>query len=482
MSQPSLKEKTAKGLLWGGIGNGALQLLNLAFGIFLSRLLTPDDYGMVGALTIFSALAGIFAESGFILAIVNKKEVRHDDYNAVFWFNITVGGTLYLLLFACAPLIARFYHTPELAPLARFLFLSFLVGSTTAAPLAYYFRNLMVKERSQIQITAIIVSGIVGVTCAYRGWGSWGIAVQTVVYSGMNALLIWLRSPWRPTFSFNRKALLDMLPFSSKLLFTSIFTHVNNNIFSVLLGRFYTLQQVGYYTQGSKWTTMGYSTVSGMVNSVGQPVFREASDDPARLQHIFHKMLRFTVFVSLPAMFGLGLVAEELIVIAITDKWLPCAPVMQILCVWGAFMPVSTLYSNLLNSLGRPNIYMWNTICLGAFQLLCVWASYPYGLHTMLVAFTAANLLWLGVWQHFARKHAGIRLRDVLKDIAPYLLVTLAVMAATWTATRGIDNLYLRLGAKIAMAAALYVLLMWRLRSKIFYESIQYLFKKKKIV
>lgn len=170
MSQPSLKEKTAKGLLWGGIGNGALQLLNLAFGIFLSRLLTPADYGMVGALTIFSALAGIFAESGFILAIVNKKEVRHDDYNAVFWFNITVGGTLYLLLFACAPLIARFYHTPELAPLARFLFLSFLVGSTTAAPLAYYFRNLMVKERSQIQIAAIVVSGIVGVTCAYRGW------------------------------------------------------------------------------------------------------------------------------------------------------------------------------------------------------------------------------------------------------------------------------------------------------------------------
>ena len=141
MSQPSLKEKTAKGLLWGGIGNGALQLLNLAFGIFLSRLLTPADYGMVGALTIFSALAGIFAESGFILAIVNKKEVRHDDYNAVFWFNITVGGTLYLLLFACAPLIARFYHTPELAPLARFLFLSFLVGSTTAAPLAYYFHH-----------------------------------------------------------------------------------------------------------------------------------------------------------------------------------------------------------------------------------------------------------------------------------------------------------------------------------------------------
>lgn len=476
----SLKEKTARGLLWGGIGNGALQVLNLVFGIFLSRLLSPSDYGMVGALTIFSALAGIFAESGFILAIVNKKEANHDDYNAVFWFNVAIGLSMYLILFACAPLIARFYHTPELAPLARFLFLSFLVGSTTAAPIAYYFRNLMVKERSQIQIVAILISGIVGVACAYHGWGYWGIALQTVVYSGMNALLIWIRSPWRPTLTFRMRPLLDMLPFSSKLLFTSIFTHINNNIFSVLLGRFYTMQQVGYYTQGSKWTTMGYSTMTGMINSVGQPVFREASNDRARLQNIFHKMLRFTVFVSFPAMFGLGIIAEELIVITITDKWLPCAPVMQILCVWGAFMPVSTLYSNLLNSLGRPNIYMWNTIGLGIFQLLCVWFSYPYGLHVMLTAFTAANILWLGIWQHFAYKHAGIRLLHVLKDIVPYLIITLAVMAATWLATSGIGNLYLRMGCKILMAAALYTLLMWRLKSVIFKECIQYLFAKKK--
>ena len=481
MAESSLKEKTAKGIFWGGIGSGSLQLLNLIFGIFLSRLLSPSDYGMIGALTVFAAMAGTFAESGFILTIVNKKEARHEDYNAVFWFNICMGALLYLILFACAPFIADFYHTPELTNLARFLFLSFFIGSTSVAPVAYFFRNLMVKERSQIQIIAIIISGAAGLTCAYHGWGAWGIALQTVLYSSINTLLNWYFSPWRPTFSFHLQPLRQMLPFSSKLLFTSMFTQINNNIFSVLLGRFYTILQVGFYTQGNKWTTMGYSTILGMINNVGQPVFREASEDQQRLQNIFHKLLRFIAFVCFPAMFGLAIVAQELIVLSITDKWLPCVPIMQILCVWGAFMPISTLYSNLMNSLGRPNIYMWNTIGLGVFQLICLWFSYSHGLQIMLIIYTTANILWLLVWQYFAHKYAGILLFDVLKDIAPYLVLSIIAVGTAYIAASRIENLYLSLMLKIVLAAAIYLFCMWRLKSQVFRESLQYLFKKKNI-
>lgn len=481
MGESSLKEKTAKGLFWGGIGNTAFQLLNLIIGIFLGRLLDASDYGMVGVLTIFSAMAGIFVESGFILAIVNKKEIRHEDYNSVFWFNISVGTILYLLLFACAPYIAEFYHKPELTPLARFQFLSFLIGSFGTAPTAYFFRNLMVKERSQIQIAAIVVSGITGVICAYNGWGYWGIALQTVLYVSINTLLLWVILPWHPTFSFSMQALRELLPFSTKLFFTSMFTHINNNIFSVLLGRFYSIPQVGYYTQGSKWTTMGYSTIFGMINNVGQPVFREAIDDMQRLQNIFRKLMRFTAFVSFPAMFGLAIVARELIVITITDKWLPCVPVMQILCVWGAFMPLATLYSNLTNSIGRPHIYMWNTIALGIFQLLCLYFSYPYGLHVMLIVYTIANILWLGIWHFFAHKHIGITWLATLKDIAPYLIISLVIMIVTNTVAGYVTNIYLSLILKIVLAASLYILLMWQLKSAVFKESMRYLFKKKSV-
>lgn len=481
MAESSLKEKAAKGLFWGGIGNGSMQLLNLIFGIFLARLLSNTDYGMTAVLTIFSATASIFAESGFVTAIVNKKSIKDEDYNAVFWFSLCMGAGLYLLLFFCAPLIATFFQVPALCPLARVLFLGFLFGSCSTAPSAYFFRNLMVKERSQIQIAAIILSGITGTTLAYLGFGYWGLALQTLLYSGCNSLLLWLRCPWRPTRDFRMEPLRQMLPFSLKIFFTTLFTHVNNNILSLLIGKFYTIPQAGYYSQGSKWTTMGYSTIFGMINSVGQPVFREASEDMCRLQNIFRKLMRFTAFVSFPAMLGLAIVAREVIVITITEKWLPSVPVMQILCVWGAFMPIATLYSNLMNSIGRPNIYMWNTIALGSFQLLCLWGSYPYGLNTMLTVYTTVNILWLLIWHHFAHKHIGLSLLNSLKDIAPYFTISAAVMAFTYWVGGLVANIYLALLVKIALAASLYILLMWSLKSTVYRESLQYLFKKKLI-
>ncbi len=480
MEGPSLKEKTAKGLLWGGIGNGVMQLLNLFFGIFLARLLSSTDYGMVAVLTIFSAMAGIFSESGFTLALVNKKRVTGEDYNSVFWFNVVMGASLYFLLFAAAPFIADFYRTPELRLLARFQFLSFFIGSFGTVPSAYLFRNLMVKERSQIQIAAILVSGTAGVLCAYFGWGYWGIAFQTVLYVCMNTLLLWRCVPWRPVFSFRFQPLRELFPFSGKQLLTSLFLHINNNIFSALLGYFYTIRQAGYYVQGSKWTTMGYASVQGMINSVGQPVFREAGDDKVRLCNIFRKLLRFTALVSFPAMLGLLIVSRELILITVTDKWLPSVSVMQILCVWGAFVPISTLYANLMNSLGRPNVYMWNTIALGILQLLCLCVTYSCGLNVMLTVYVALNILWLFVWHHFAYKHTGLRLLDVLKDIFPYGGISAAVMLFTVWVTSRLENIYVSLLLKVILGASLYVLLMWTLQSVVFRESILYLLKKKK--
>lgn len=155
-----LKSKTAKGLLWGGIGNGAMQVLNLLFGVFLARLLSPGDYGIVGSLTIFSALAGIFSESGFILAIVNKRVVNNDDFNAVFWFNLGMSISIYTILWFAAPLIARFYSQPEMTSLSRFIFLGFVASALSATPTAWFFRHLEVKTRSTVQICALLISGI----------------------------------------------------------------------------------------------------------------------------------------------------------------------------------------------------------------------------------------------------------------------------------------------------------------------------------
>lgn len=454
--EKSLKEKTAGGLLWGGLGSGGMQVLNLLFGIFLSRILTPSDYGLVGSLTIFSALAVIFSESGFILAIVNKKNVDDDDYNAMFWFNVVMSVSIYLLLWFCAPLIARFYGQPEMIRLSRFIFIGFVASALSSAPAAYFFRNLEVKTRSTVQLCALAISGTGGLISAFAGLGYWAIAIQTVLYTSFNSLILWLKCPWRPRFSFRMAALRALLPFSIKQLVVSVFTQFNNNIFSVLLGRFYGMRVTGFYTQGYKWTTMGSITLTGMLTAVGQPVLRQTVDDPERLRRVFRKLLRFTALVSFPLLFGLAIVAREVIVLLVTDKWIESVEVMRILCVGAAFIPLSTLYGNLFNSIGRPGVYMWNTIALGVLQTLCLCITYRWGLAVMLTGYSLLNVLWVTVWQFFARRYIGLKFRRVLADLLPYLFAAVAVMGITVAVTATVGNLVLSLCAKVAMAIVLY--------------------------
>ena len=199
----SLKEKTAKGLFWGGFSNGIQQLLTLVFGIFLGRLLTPSDYGMVGMLSIFSLIASSIQESGFTAALVTRKEVTHKDYNAVFWFNISISLCLYLVLFLCAPLIADFYKTPELKSLARYAFTGFVIASLGISHSAYLQRNLMIKQRSLSMVIGVTISGIAGVTLAYLGFSYWGYATQGIVYVAVNTACNWYFSSWRPTVECN---------------------------------------------------------------------------------------------------------------------------------------------------------------------------------------------------------------------------------------------------------------------------------------
>ncbi len=476
--EASLKEKTAKGLFWGGLSNGVQQLLNLLFGIFLARLLSPADYGMVGMLTVFSALASILQEGGFISALTNRKQILHEDYNAVFWFSTGMGMALYILLFSAAPLIAQFYQQPELTDLARLSFLSFLISSTNVAPRAYLFKQLKTKENAIITFCALTFSGVLGILLAYNGFAYWGIAIQSIVFTLSTTVLSYYFSGWRPTLQWNFTPIREMIGYSSKLIVTHAFQVLNNNLFSILLGKFYTEKEVGYFNQANKWTMMGTTTISGMLTGVAQPVLTTLTDDKERQLNVLRKMLRFTAFVSFPVMFGLSFTAHELIVIAVTDKWLPSVPAMQILCIGGAFIPISGLFSNLLLSRGHSSIYMWNTICLSLLQLGIALSLYSWGIETMLVAFIGINIGWVWVWLHFVRREIKLTAFHLLKDISPYLILSAGIILATSFLIGSIENIYLRIGCKIGIVSSLYFLILWGLKSVILREAVQFLFKR----
>ena len=475
MAEQSLKDKTAKGLLWGGISNGAQQLLNLFFGIFLARLLTPADYGMVGMLTIFSLIATSIQDSGFTSALANKKDIKHEDYNAVFWFSIMTSCCIYTILYFLAPSIAKFFNQPELTSLARYSFLGFVISSTGIAQNAYMFRNLMVKQKALSTIIGLILSGIIGIILAYKGYSYWGIVTQNITYIITVMICYWLFSPWRPNFRINFTPLKFMLSFSSKMLATHIFNHLNNNLFSIILGKFYSEKEVGYYNQANKWNYMGHSLINGMLNGIAQPVLAQVSNDKDRQLRVFRKMVQFSAFISFPAMFGLSLIAPELISITITNKWISSAHILQFLCIGGAFIPIINLYSSLIISKGKSNIYMWNTITLGIIQLIIASLIHSHGLYIMIICYLCINITWILIWHYFIYKEITYKLSSLLYDIMPFLCAATISTVASHYLTNTISNIYLLFICKIVITCFLYISIIWLSGSQTFKECIAYI-------
>src|SRR5690606_6206482 len=307
-----LKQKTIKGFLWGGMANGVQQVLALLFGIVLGRVLIPEDVGIVGILTIFSAVSAAFMESGFVSALTIKKDVKHADYNAVYWLCITIGATLYLLLFFAAPFIADFYEIPVLATVARVSFLNFFISSFGIAHSAYLNRNLLVRERALSTTAAVFIGGICGITTALYGLGYWSLVIQNLTYCIVASSGFFYFSSFRPTLNFNFKSIESMLGYSSKLLITNVVINVNNNFLSSILGKFFPTATVGQFNQANKWNLMGQTFISSINNSLIQPLMTQISQkDESRQTRVFRKLLSFISFVTFPLMFGLSFASNE---------------------------------------------------------------------------------------------------------------------------------------------------------------------------
>lgn len=478
MAEPSLKDKAAKGLFWGGVSNGCQQLLSLAFGIMLARLLSQTDYGMFTMLIIFTTAANLLMDSGFATALINKKDATDKDYNAVFWFNTGMGVLLYVLLFFAAPYITAWLKVPALTVPARFLFLWFLFGSTGTVHNAILIKKLMIKEKAKIEITAFVLSGIVAVCMAWSGMAYWSLFVQMVLQGFIWMMLRWHYSPWRPSFRFDFSPLREMFPFSIKLLLTGLCNAVNNNIFGPLIGRYYSPKEAGDYGQGYKWSYTGYSIIWGMVNNVSQPVLAQCANDSARQAQIFRKMVRFVAFLVFPCVLGLAFVSREFIFITVTDKWEASIPYMQLFCIWGAVTPINNLCANVIISRGKSNTYMCSTILLDIIQLAIVIFSYPYGLIQMVVNYVTVNLLWFFVWYFLVRRHIPVRFFQlVCRDIFPFLFVTAGSIAVAYFVTADITSIVLRLCMKVAIVAFLYTGVLYLCKAVVLKESIQYLKK-----
>jgi O-antigen/teichoic acid export membrane protein len=328
-------------------------------------------------------------------------------------------------------------------------------------------------------VGALFFSGLAGIALAVQGYSYWSLVWMQL----LNALFItvgrlWFVR-WLPSPSINFGPVRRMFGFGVKILITGLMQALNFHLLTFIFGRYLPIQTVGYYSQANKWNNLAKTTIADTVGQVAQAVLVSVSDEKERELRVFRKMMRFTAFLSFPAMLGLAMVAREFILFLLGDQWESSVILLQILCVGGAFLPFYTLYQNLAISNGRSDLYMWCNIGQMVIQLLIVLLTYSYGIETVLWCCSVFNILWLLPWLLVAHRLIGLGLTEVLKDMAPFLLISLAVMFVTYMLTMGISQLLMLLVVRIVVAAGLYVVVMKMLNVAILKECLQFVKGKK---
>ena len=475
----NLKEKTAKSIAWGAINNGTTQVLNLIFGIVLARNLSEADYGIVALITIFTTLAGCLQSAGFSQALANLKPPTFRDYNAVCWFNILAGFSMYAILFLCAPLIAYFFKQPLLTDVSRLAFLAIPLSALGIVPNAKLWIELRNRELAIAAIVSLLLSGSTGMWLAFHDYGYWSLVWQQIIFIGSSTLIKYGFTRWMPKLPVDFTPIKQMFGFSSKLLLTNILTVVSQNVQTFIFGKLLPINTVGQFSQANKWNTMGHSFISNTMAQVAQPVLTNADNEEGRQERVFRKMLRFTSLICFPLMFGLALVAHEFIIVTIGMKWEPSVILLQLLCIGGAFIPLQTLYQNLIISRGRSDSYLRLVALQIVLQIVLTLSLASLGITAMVAAFSALNVLFTACWHYALQRIHPLPALDVLKDTMPFALIATVVMLATHYATLSITSLWLLLLTRIIVAAALYFMVMRLLNVAILKECLQFIRKKK---
>ncbi|MDD2323774.1 MAG: MOP flippase family protein [Bacteroidales bacterium] len=354
----TLKQQTAKGVLWSAIERFSVQGLQFMLGLILARILMPEDYGLVGMLTIFIALSQSIVDSGFSSALIQKKDRNETDYSTAFFFNIGIGLFLYFILFFSAPLIADFYDMKELTNLTKVVGINVFIASLTIVQRAKLTIALDFKTQARASFTAVLIGGILGITLAYKGFGVWALVAQTLTRNSINSVLLWILSKWVPNREFSIKSFKCLFSFGSKLLGAGLLNTIFENIYLLVIGKLFSATDLGFYTRAKQFQKLPSQNITQIIQRVTFPVLSSIQDEEEKLRKAYISFIRMSAYIVFPLMIGLAMISKPLILIVLTDKWLPVVPLLQILCIAGMLYPVQAINLNILNVRGRSDLFL----------------------------------------------------------------------------------------------------------------------------
>jgi O-antigen/teichoic acid export membrane protein len=431
MPKDNLKQKAATGMVWTAVQRYSKLAISFISGIILARLLTPADYGAIGMLAIFMSLAEVFIDAGFGSALIQKKNPTQTDYSTVFYFNMGMSVIMYAVLFFSAPAIATFYRMPILCKVLRVQGLILFIHAFNIIQRNQIRKNLRFKKLSKITITSSIISLIVTVAMAYMGCGVWALVAQNFITALVPCIFFWITSDWRPTWEYSWASFKELFGFGAYMFLTHLLTTFSHRISGLLVGRWYDPTTMGYYSKASTTSKYAHQGVSGVMIQTTYPLYASVQDDKERLANMVKRITSTLAYITVPLLGLLILIAKPMFVLLYSDRWLPCVPYFQILCIGGMASCLQAVNQQTIAAIGKSKVFfVWTVIKQGVGIALQVVGLIVWGIWGLLSAKVVAAWFSYFVNISLVSKHVGYKNFQQLKDLSPIFIVSaIAILA-----------------------------------------------------
>lgn len=475
----TLKDKTVKGVIWSSIDRFTTQGISFVFSMLIARLLLPSDYGVVAMLGIFMAVAGCFVDSGFGTALIQKKDRTETDFNTVFYFNIVVACIFYGLLWLASPYIARFYDMPLLESVTKVVGLNLIVGSLAGIQSAQLSIAIDFKSRAKISVITTLFTGIVGLWLAYKGYGVWALVFQGLSSNILRTILLWVIVRWKPQLVFSWKSFKELFSFGSKLLASGLLDTIYNNIYPIVIGKFFSASSLGVYSRADGLAHFPSSNITSVLQSVTFPVLCTIQDEEVRLADAYRRFLRLSAFVVFPLMMGLSAVADPFIRIVLTDKWAGAIYFLQILCFALMWYPIHAINLNLLQVKGRSDYFLKLEVLKKIIGVVALCVTVPMGLVAMCYGRILVSIICLIPNTYYTNKLIGYGFVKQMKDLTHIILHSLVMYGIVFAIVHWLPTLWLQLIVGILVGAAYYLIGAYLLKFDELQELLSILKRKK---
>lgn len=430
-----LREKAIKGVSWSFVDNIANAGITFIVGIILARILSPAEFGLIGMITIFIAVSNSIVDSGFSSALIRKVDPKEVDYNTVFYFNLCLGIGLYLILFYSAPAISRFFKEPSLISITRVMGTILIINAFGIVQRSLLVKEVDFKTQTNISLIASIISGIVGITMALKGFGVWSLVAQQILRQLLNSIFLWVFNKWRPALEFSKDSFQELFGFGSKLLISGLMDTIYNNIYFLIIGKYYSAVQLGQYTRAEQFNSIFSSNLTSLVQRVSYPVLCSIQDDDERLKLTYRRVIKATMLVAFACMLGLAAIAKPLILITIGAKWLPAVAYLQIICFAGMLQPLHAINLNMLMVKGRSDLFLRLEIIKKFISVIPICLGIFYGIEFMLWGSVFLSFAGYLLNSYYSARLINYSTWAQIKDIYPTFLVSIFVAAAMWCLT-----------------------------------------------